>query len=193
MDLSEARDLGLLKPSPEFLSMKETRYQSKNWDGYLLLFSSHERLDGLWRVFMNNLKEVGTKEMERLILETYQHTDFTIQNRRCWDLLLGFVRDSVFSDSGGPIPVSEDTEIYRGYQAKPRSRIMGYSWTLDKDKALWFARRFPLAEGQCRYLATTTVNPSKIKGYLVDRDEAEIVLLPEDARLNMRREKVGEA
>jgi hypothetical protein len=55
----------------------------------------------------------------------------------------------------------------------------GLSWTFDRDKALWFAKRFTAAP-TVGWLATVTLPKSMVRAYLTGREEAEVIVLPRD-------------
>jgi hypothetical protein len=57
--------------------------------------------------------------------------------------------------------------------------VPGLSWTLNKDKALFFARRFKPPQP---ILATALLRKRDVLAYLPDRDEEEIVCLPTAVR-----------
>lgn len=70
--------------------------------------------------------------------------------------------------------------VYRGTSA-PDQMGCGLSWTLDKDRATWFAARFAnLRETEEPIVLTGTVMKSKVVAYFLGRGEDEIVVLPED-------------
>jgi hypothetical protein len=77
-----------------------------------------------------------------------------------------------------------DVTIYRGYgewsseQSDPSVMWKGYSWTLDRDRALWFAKRFAVLHGKAR-VVTATVPRGCIITLLEERGEQEVILLPE--------------
>lgn len=68
-------------------------------------------------------------------------------------------------------------EVYRGIGHK--EYVDGFSWTVDKDKAIWFARRFAGTGGRQPYLVTGTVSKEDVLAHFLGRGEAEIVALPE--------------
>ncbi len=77
-----------------------------------------------------------------------------------------------------------DVMIYRGYgewsseHLHPSAMWKGYSWTLDRARALWFAKRFTRRHGKVR-LATATVLRESIIALLEERREREVIMLPE--------------
>lgn len=70
--------------------------------------------------------------------------------------------------------------IYRGQQI---GHAPGWSWTTDKDKALWFSRRFNTGAG-C--LLEGTVLPNRIIACFDERGESEVVCNPEHVYVESR-------
>ena len=68
--------------------------------------------------------------------------------------------------------------IYRGYN--DYSRDKGNSYTLSKEKAIWFSRRF--SKDVC-YVNKYKIHIRHILAFITNRNEAEIVALPEDVIL----------
>jgi hypothetical protein len=68
----------------------------------------------------------------------------------------------------------DEITIYRGY-AKGHVRL-GLSWTLDRDRAEWFARRFSLLGYEPR-LVTATIPKTQAFAFFNSRSEREIVAL----------------
>jgi hypothetical protein len=74
----------------------------------------------------------------------------------------------------------EELCVFRGYSRYRLRTARGLSWTLDRAKAEWFARRFSFRSRG--YVATGCVPKSKVLAYFDGRQEREIVVLPEDLR-----------
>lgn len=73
--------------------------------------------------------------------------------------------------------------IYRGVQVKRgeepdlTSMLNGWSWTLRRDTAKWFAKRFR-QPGDRSYVLSTTVPKAWVRAYLTGRGEHEILIEP---------------
>jgi hypothetical protein len=72
--------------------------------------------------------------------------------------------------------------IYRGYAHR---NAAGWSWTLDKAKAVWFARRTLAGKPQ---LATGKVKKKDVIAYFSRRKEKEIVVDPKKVKIESREE-----
>ena len=71
--------------------------------------------------------------------------------------------------------------VWRG--VAHREAIEGMSWTVDKAKAEWFARRFAGGEGRTPLLVEGTVSKRDVLAYFSNRGESEIVALAEDVHV----------
>lgn len=67
--------------------------------------------------------------------------------------------------------------VYRGFHDP--GVVDGLSWTLDREQAIWFAKRLR-PQGATAVLATGTLSRRDVIGYMTGRGEDEIVCLPED-------------
>lgn len=79
----------------------------------------------------------------------------------------------------------EQIVVYRGCTAHNK---VGFSWTLNRDKAKWFARRFYIVGKTLPLLLTATINKKDVAAVILGRDEQEVVL-PRQPK-NVREEKV---
>lgn len=72
--------------------------------------------------------------------------------------------------------LAEQVTVYRGFRRPGRHRAP--SWTLDRARAVWFARRPIDSQASNGYLASVTVPRSSVIAYFAGRGEQEIVLDP---------------
>jgi hypothetical protein len=79
--------------------------------------------------------------------------------------------------------------IYRGYQRPDRQRAI--SWTLELERAEWFARRWLV--DQTPLVATGTVAKRDVIALLHGRDEAEVLVKPDKVEIIEVREIEPEA
>ena len=77
-------------------------------------------------------------------------------------------------EKGGLLPM---TRIYRGYRFD--DALQGYSWTLDKARARWFANRLRQDDHPSPKIVSGFVAREHVIAYITGRDEQEIVTLPE--------------
>ena len=70
--------------------------------------------------------------------------------------------------------------IYRGFN--DRSREDGNSYTLSRNVAIWFSRRFAKESG-ASYVNTYKIHIDNVLAFITGRNEAEIIAMPEDVIL----------
>jgi hypothetical protein len=68
--------------------------------------------------------------------------------------------------------------IYRGFN--DRSREDGNSYTLSRNVAIWFSRRFAK---EISYVNTYKIHIDNVLAFITERNEAEIIAMPEDVIL----------
>lgn len=83
------------------------------------------------------------------------------------------------------LPAGRALTVFRGTGVRERP---GIAWTLDREKAIWFANRYRDAEKAV--LITGTVRTSDVLAYIVGRGESEIVVDPRKVR-HQARERVS--
>ena len=123
------------------------------------------------------------KEALSLIASVWVDSENIFENFEAWQEIwdYGFLsadRQNALMDAEeiATLASMPDTfEIYRG--TSYRSSVKGMSWTIDKKKAIWFAKRF----NQTRkpLLASATVRKENVLAFFRCRNESEIVVNPE--------------
>ena len=88
-----------------------------------------------------------------------------------------------FADTDGFITV------YRGKGTKSKSCKKALSWTLDRNKAEWFARRFQFSSDDKCYIYTGKVHIDSVVAYNNDRKEKELVCVRGSVAV-MKTEKI---
>jgi hypothetical protein len=63
--------------------------------------------------------------------------------------------------------------VHRGWSLNHNAR--GLAWTLDREVAVWFARRFAMLGGIPR-VSTAAIRAERVLAYFTARGEAEIVV-----------------
>ena len=78
-------------------------------------------------------------------------------------------------DLGDPFPPGAPWTVYRGVSGRGRARrVRGYSWTIDRDKAQWFANRFASLGNPAVF--STTIEQNNVLFYTNGRKEQEFVV-----------------
>lgn len=148
-------------------ALKEKDYSSFIW--------THERPFRL-----NAILEIARFCTPKLKAELLSHIwtdcEFPHINEDTWRMLFKQIRNSNHLMTDEELKAYNKLDptlvtVYRGVSIKPYS---GISWTLDKDKALWFANRF--SDGDKQFLLTAVVPTEKIIALLNGRGESECII-----------------
>lgn len=73
----------------------------------------------------------------------------------------------------------EMVPVWHGLERED-GRTLGFSWTTSEKVGRWFASRFAMYRKRGSYLAKGLVPKSKVRAYLLGRNEFEIIAFPED-------------
>jgi hypothetical protein len=153
-----------------------------DWNSYVFLHERPYRFQALEEA----LSEYDVAEPADLVTSVWIDSENIHQNYEGWSEVLathGLAMEPEEQEVFDGLP--EDVTIYRGCTKQGED---GFSWTLDKGKAEWFATRFSLGGAQ---LLEAKVPKDAILAYLGRRGESEIVVLPEDVvRESLRRTRL---
>ncbi len=138
-------------------------------------YSSHNAL-GVWIGSIVHLREESPEMFTASFYDAWIVTNFT------WPYLFDLIaleQDGDLTSLSRYMPAPPDTStgtwtVYRGVRDPDHC---GMSWTLDRDRAMWFARRSNPHE--LGYLLTAVVDLIDVMEYTDERKEAEVILWPE--------------
>jgi hypothetical protein len=155
-------------------ALREQRYSS-----YIIL---HERP---WRfeAFSRVADLIPQDEYWILLREVWTDSENIWQNEAEWREVLTSdaphqERIMELDDYRQLLDMPDTIIIYRGFHAE--GRHMGLSWTIDREKAEWFAMRFQHCEPT---VFGGAVSRHDVIAYLTSRGEDEIIVLPENVRM----------
>lgn len=159
----------------------EEAYAEERWGTVLLM---HERPYRLW-AFRNIEGYMPDDEYWKHLGETWTDSENIWQNEDEW-------LEALSSERGCKEQIMDEDErkalyalpstltIYRGFAVDGRDA--GLSWSLNRERAVWFARRLASDE-QVPRLVTGTVDKSDVIAHFLGRGEEEIVVLPENVEV----------
>ena len=158
----------------------------KDYEGVLFLIEKPYRLD--WLNENIELFEDNPKQFYELLKDAYVDTEFPLS---------GLDKDEIqnlFYYYGNPLLMMDKDEkkfykklpkeliIYRGIKIKQNEKVnkdnIGFSFSLDKDRAEWFAKRLLLANDTA-YLITAKIEKEKILSVFLNRGEEEVLVDPD--------------
>lgn len=153
-----------------------------NWSQFVFL---HERPYRI-QAFMEVQFEIPDDAYWKLLAEIWIDSENIFQNHMRWWEMLSAPRQkrilfTACDDRAALRKMPEELTIYRGTKAVERDgAYLGFSWTLDQEKAAWFAKRFECEEDGPPVVSTATCLRDNIVGYLTMRGEEEIVVQPKE-------------
>ena len=147
-----------------------------NWGLYVWLHERPYRLDALLSATKKGLKKKPS-EFWALVGEVWQDSESIHQNLSKWKRLWGMpIEDRQVCMSAEDIRIfdllPEQLEVWRG--SGDKRYIDGLSWTLDQEKAVWFARRFRW-RSPVPLVAKGIAKKDDVLAYFGERSEREIV------------------
>lgn len=156
-------------------AVQEAR-EKKQWNKYIAL---HERPYRL-QAFIKIRPQLHGDAYWETVSFIWIDSENIWQNRKAWRQIWSSkepnrekVMDSEERDFLAQL--SDSFVIYRGVKHKTAMRSL--SWTLDQDKAKWFAKRLRFAK-QKPILLTAEIQKSQAMAYMSGRSESEIIVSP---------------
>jgi hypothetical protein len=119
-----------------------------------------------WGMLEEILETADAATTARLLRRWWPDVEFSSDQALEWFTRASFVTDTSECALTGVLT------IYRGGLPD------GISWTLERAKAVWFARRNSLFTGEPQDVWRARVQASKVLGYFTQREEDEIVVNP---------------
>jgi len=163
----------LLDLKPALSQLASEKREAGDWEGYLCLFDRRGRPE----CFRWVACEVSDAEYWHLLAVVWTDTEGPTQHRRLWLDLFRCDRPgrhNLMTESERTFleALPDPVTIYRG---APEKGKRGISWTVDPERAAWFAVRFNIEEG---HVYSASVPKSRIFAYFEERDEREVVIDP---------------
>jgi glycerol kinase len=151
--------------------------EKNNWHGIVALYERPYRLHAFLQI-RDNLTD---KEFWEIVGWIWIDNENIYQNFNEWHRLWSSNRTNrhlCMSEEEQQVikSFSETITIWRGVRGKKYTR--GLSWTIDRDKAIWFAKRF--SSKNAVLLIEGTVKRTHVLAHFIGRNEQEIVALPKN-------------
>lgn len=157
------------------LEALDAAIKQQDWNTYVWLHERPYRADAL-RAIVDNLND---DDYWGLVSSVWVDSENVWENQDTWIRLLT-ARQGKPGDDISELP--DVLTIYRG--AIEGMNEDGLSWTLDRNLAIWFAKRLARAT-DCPVLLTATVAKRDVDGYFTNRNESEIVITDMDCLLTL--------
>ena len=173
-------------PAPEPAAEKKSKTASDTKIGhYLSTFDKPNRLQAFIGIEQHLGRELSDAEYWHFLGQVYQDTECLYPHRVVLDVLLGSARpnrESIMdaNERRALAVLPDEFPVYRGHIGR---NARGWSWTLDLNKARWFAGQFPPSLQGIRPKVTSgIVKKADVVALFLGRDELEIVVSPNRVR-----------
>jgi hypothetical protein len=141
-----------------------------DWHSYVFL---HERPYRLQALIALHERGVDPEAFEKLAVSVWSDSENIWQNHDEWRQVFEWTGSGFDLDE---LP-REELTVYRGAQEDLNEE--GFSWTLDRDLAEWFARRLP-RDDHPAVVITGKVHRDYVIAHVTSRGENEIVTDPDN-------------
>lgn len=164
----------------ESLKQLEELRKKKDFYGAVFCYTTPHLLDG----FVEEIGGADDKTYWTVLGAVWVHTESPWRNRKLFQQLFSGPRphrdhlmDADERKAFKKLP--DQLTIYRGFGG---DRGKGLSWTLDHDKAIWFAKRFHEVHGKSGRVLEGVCQKSDAFSHFTGREESEIVIDPEKVK-----------
>jgi len=131
------------------------------------------------------LKALG--KYEHALLNAYVDTRL---NFSCWQVsvlrhLFQLADRPALLAAGAPLPGPGPFIVFRGVAGRgAKRRLRGISWTADRDKAIWFAKRFVPMGAESPAVFQAEIEAARVFAYTNEREEQEFLCDVEGCKLS---------
>ena len=176
----------------EKLRIRDRARDIGDWSQYIWIHERPYRFDA----FSEINEELDDVSYWQLLASIWTDSENIVQNYADWTALWSSDRpqreNTMDADDQEALQaLPEILTIYRGYGHQ--NAVNGLSWTLDKTRGEWFARRYSAMDGRKPHLARGTVEKRHVLAHFNGRNESEIVVIPENVmikKVTILRQKV---
>jgi hypothetical protein len=148
--------------------------KNRDWEGYIFRHERPYRFQALKRCLDRGLRddELRRGEVVRLV---WLDSENIRQHLKQWRNVWGDEKPTQ-EELAVLATMPEPLRVFRG--VGQRRGLSGISWTLSPERAQYFATRF----SDNGFVASGVVVKDSIRAYLTERNEAEVVVFPEQVR-----------
>ena len=154
-------------------------FEEKDWHTFVYLRERPYRLDAFGEI----QRHLADEDYWELLASIWTDSDNIREQKDEWRWMLDENRDPTLRhllmtewEREALAAMPESFPVYRGYSHVDAAK--GLSWTVDRERGLWFARRFA-SETKTPMLASGTISRGDVIAFFTGRGENEIVALPE--------------
>jgi hypothetical protein len=154
-------------------------HERKDWNTVVYLHERPYRADALLALVRERGDEISDEDYWDLVGDVWVDSENIWQNEETWEELLGSDRPGrehmMDEEEQAALAALPDTlTVYRGCWAEVNED--GLSWTTDRAKAGWFAKRFADAHEQTPIVLVAEVDKANVVAHFLGRGESEVVV-----------------
>lgn len=141
-----------------------------------------ERMEAFEEWWFDRDEPLDGVRLGGIVREVWIDTELPWALQEVWEDVwsLSYIDVMTVEEKDALAELSDPVEVFRGFTARPDAEDpppwWGLSWTLNRSKAEWFARRFSADGDGC--VARAKVPKKLIRALLLERNESEVVVLP---------------
>lgn len=158
----------------------EESFAEKNWNRYLVMHERPHRPTALADI----ASEMSDEDYWQNVGWVWSDSENIRELKFVWSLLLGSrrpKREQIMDEKDrlALANMPDELTIYRGCAIED---TQGLSWTLDRERAEWFAERNHNLSDQDTEVKVATVQKSDVIAYITRRNEEEIIVNPKSIK-----------
>lgn len=176
----------------KYSAWRKELLESKRYRDFVYSAASRERL----AAFLEVEARLTDGDYWSLLRDVYQDAELVMPDQDVWLRLFRAnraARSNLMKDEehANLAELTDVIEIYRG--CGTNDGIRGMSWTLNRERAVWFAQyscdsrrrfNFPQFAGRSPLLATGRCRKDNLIALLSERQEHEVIVIPESVELS---------
>lgn len=168
-------------------------HAEKNWNTVIFLHERPFRASALYRLAVDRGAEISNEDYWELVGSVWTDSENIWQNEDEWEYLFASQRPGrehmMDEEERAAFAALPDTlTVYRGCHRELNED--GLSWTLDRERAAWFAKRFANVTESDPIVHVGDVRKADVMAHFLGRNESEIVLINPDV---IRRDHLEDA
>jgi len=156
--------------------------EQKNWEGYIFFHARPYRLHALRELLGMGHYTLGSREFCQTLRNIWLDTEYPHNYQAEWNELFRHSKPSFMMNEMEihQLEVSpKELKVYRGVAIAPNPHgevpCDGISWSLNYEKARWFAKRLAVSNMES-YVLHATVPKDLVIAYIAERGESEILI-----------------
>lgn len=158
-------------------------FKEEDYEGVVMWIERPWRLKWVYDNRKLIKRNAGVERFYEIVADVYSDTENACQFKNEAIKLFYYAKQPLFmmdsNEKEGFVQLPNELKIYRGVCLKEKDNkhdFLGCSWTLDYEKAKWFAERRGFKNDEYPLVYSLTVSKQDVLSYFTRRNESEIVI-----------------